>query len=164
MEIDILSKKTAMKHKLREPQIENKYHLNPNDIKKAIILDEDRLHKPPFWRNDVIDAWCLSGGVGKDWDGNFESEYWIAFYDKEAKAYAGTIRMSCTTYGGMYGYKFPSFFNPKDIDCELDLQLQEKLLQTYHWLIEEGILKFPERKRDESSSTKKVAKTATSLC
>ena len=44
---------------MRKPKVKNKYNLKPKDIQKAIILDHDRLHKPPFWRNDIIQAWCL---------------------------------------------------------------------------------------------------------
>lgn len=55
-----------MKEKImRRPKIENKYNLKPKDIEKAVILDYNRLHQSPFWRNDVVQAWCLVGGSGK---------------------------------------------------------------------------------------------------
>lgn len=50
---------------VRKPKIENKYNLKPKDIEKATILDYERLKQPPFWRNNVVKAWCLSGGSGK---------------------------------------------------------------------------------------------------
>lgn len=42
----------------------------------------------------------------------------------------------------MCNYKFNTFFNPKDIDCEIDLEIQEKLLSRINWLIDEGIIEI----------------------
>ena len=56
---------------MRKPKVENKYNLKPKDIQKAIILDYERLKQLPFWRNDVVQAWCLSGSSAKtkaDWE------------------------------------------------------------------------------------------------
>ena len=78
---------------MRKPRVENKYNLKPKDIQKAIVLDYDRLHKEPFWRNDVVGAWCLSGGSGKGYYGGFMNSFWIGFYDEDAKSYAGKIRL-----------------------------------------------------------------------
>lgn len=130
---------------MREPNFKNKYNLKPKDIQKATILDYDRLHEPPFWRNDVIQAWCLSEDTAKTlWDYNFltYNSYSIRFYDKDAKAYAGKIKMDCSSYGGMCGYNFRTFFNPKSIECEDDLEIQEKLLNRINWLIDEGIIEI----------------------
>lgn len=131
---------------MRKPKVENKYNLKPKDIQKAIILDYDRLKQPPFWRNNVVQAWCLSGCVipnQKDPYGTYDLEYWIGFYDKNAKSYAGKIKLSCSSYGGMCGYNFRNFFNEKEIENEYDLQLQEKLLSRINWLIDEGIIEIP---------------------
>ena len=127
---------------MRKPKVENKYNLKPKDIQKAIILDYERLKQPPFWRNNVVQAWCLSDGSGK---GLYESidSYWIGFYDKDAKSYAGKIRLSCTSYEGMCGYDFKKFFDLKEIEYEFDLELQEKLLSRINWLIDEGIIEIP---------------------
>ena len=130
---------------MRKPRVENKYNLKPKDIQKAVILDYDRLHKPPFWRNDVVQAWCLSDGIKpnpKDPYGTYDLDYWIGFYDKDAKSYAGKIRLNCSSYGGMCGYNFKSFFNSEEIENELDLQLQEKLLERINWLIDERIIEI----------------------
>ena len=132
---------------MRKPKVENKYNLKPKDIQKAIILDYERLKQPPFWRNNVVQAWCLSGYIRpnpKDIYGTYDLEYWIGFYDKNAKSYAGKIRLSCSSYGGMCHYNFKSFFNPKEIDCEIDLEIQEKLLSRINWLIDEGIIEISE--------------------
>ena len=128
---------------MRKPKVQNKYHLKPKDIEKAIILDEKKLHKVPFWRNNVIGAWCLNGGVGKGYYGCSLNSYWIGFYDKNAKSYAGKIRLECTAYEDMCSYKFKEFFNPDEIENEWDLQLQEALLEKINWMIDEGIIEIP---------------------
>lgn len=126
---------------MRSPRVKNKYNLKPNDIKKAIIIDKERLMQPPFWRNDIINAWCLSDGAGKGVYGYFDT-YWIGFYDKDAKAYAGKIRLECTSYEDMCGYNFKNFFDYKEIENETDLELQEKLLDRINWLIDEKIIEI----------------------
>ena len=130
---------------MRKPKVENKYNLKPKDIQKAVILDYDKLHKPPFWRNDVVQAWCLSETTiknRKDDEYGCYNEYWIGFYDKDAKSYAGKIQLNCYAYGGMYNYNFKKFFDPKEIGCEIDLEIQEKLLSRINWLIDEGIVEI----------------------
>ena len=125
---------------MRKPKIENKYNLKPKDIEKSVILDYDRLHQPPFWRNNVVQAWCLSGGSGKGYYGNWMDSYWIGFYDKNAKFYAGKIRLSCNAMEDMCNYNFKKFFDYTEIDNEVDLELQEKLLERMNWLIDEKII------------------------
>ena len=130
---------------MREPRVENKYNLKPKDIQKAVIIDYDKLHKSPFWRNDVVQAWCLSETTiknRKDDEYGCYNEYWIGFYDKDAKSYAGKIRLNCYAYGGMCSYNFKKFFDPKEISCEIDLEIQEKLLKRINWLIDEGIVEI----------------------
>lgn len=127
---------------MRKPKVKNKYNLKPKDIEKAVILDYDRLHKPPFWRNDVIRAWCLSDGTGKGYYGGWMNSYWIGFYDKNAKSYAGKIRLSCSAMEDMFNYNFEKFFDYVEIDNEVDLELQEKLLKRINWLIDEGIIEI----------------------
>lgn len=133
---------------MRKPRIKNKYNLVPKDITKAIILDYDRLHQKPFWRNDVVSAWCLSGNTARcseDHEFGTYNEYWIGFYDKNAKSYAGKIRLSCSSYGGMCSYNFKKFFDYSEIEHEIDLEVQEKLLEVINWLIDERIIKIPKK-------------------
>ena len=133
---------------MRKPRIKNKYNLVPRDITKAIILDYDRLHQKPFWRNDVVSAWCLSGNTARcsaDHEFGTYNEYWIGFYDENAKSYAGKIRLSCSSYGGMCGYNFKKFFDYSEIEHEIDLEVQEKLLEVINWLIDERIIKIPKK-------------------
>lgn len=127
---------------MRKPRVKNKYNLKPKDIEKAVILDYDKLHKPPFWRNDVVQAWCLSGGSGKGLYGGWIDSYWLGFYDKDADAYAGKVRLSCSSCEDMYNYNFKKFFDYNEIENEVDLELQEKLLERINWLIDEGIVEI----------------------
>ena len=126
---------------MRKPRVENKYNLKPKDIEKATILDYERLKQSPFWRNNVVNAWCLSDGTGKGFYGYIDN-YWIGFYDKNAKAYAGRIRLVCTSNEDMSSYNFKEFFNYNEIEYEFDLQLQEKLLSRINWLIDERIIEI----------------------
>lgn len=128
---------------MRKPKVENKYNLKPKDIQRAIILDRERLKHPPFWRNNVVQAWCLSDGTGKGYYGDCECSYWIGFYDEDAKAYKGKILLDCAAYEGMCSYNFKQFFDYSEIENEADLELQEKLLSRINWLIDEAIIEIP---------------------
>lgn len=127
---------------MRKPKIENKYNLKPKDVQKAVILDYDKLHQPPFWRNDVIGAWCLYDGVGRGYYGDFIDSYWIGFYDNDAKSYAGKIILRCNAMEDMCSYDFKKFFDYTEIENEIDLEMQEKLLSRMNWLIDEGIIEI----------------------
>lgn len=127
---------------MRKPKVENKYNLKPKDIQKATVLDYERLRQPPFWRNNVVQAWCLSGGSGKGYFGDWIASYWIGFYDKDAKSYAGKIRLSCSAMEDMCSYNFKNFFDYSEIENETDLELQERLLNRINWLIDEGIIEI----------------------
>ena len=120
--------------------VENKYNLKPKDIQNAIVLNCEALHDKPFWRNDVVKAWCLSGGSGKGLYGGYDYEYWIGFYDEDAPAYAGKIKMHCSCFEGMCSYTFKEFLNPYEIDNIYAAQLQEELLKTINWLIDSKII------------------------
>lgn len=128
---------------MRKPRVENKYNLKPKDIEKATIIDYDKLTQEPFWRNNVINAWCLSGGSGKGFYGGYIDSYWIGFYDNDAKSYAGKIMLKCYAMEEMCNYNFKSFFNEKEIENKWDLELQEKLLEVINWLIDERIIEIP---------------------
>ena len=130
---------------MREPLVRNKYGIKPKDIERAIVIDKKRLEKEPFWRNEGVQAYCLSDSTIKSSkDSNFGTynSYWIGFYDQDAKTHAGKIKLSCTAYGGMCSYNFKEFFNPNEIECDIDLDIQEKLLKRINWLIEEQIIEI----------------------
>ena len=111
-------------------------------IRKLKVGNRDLICEPLFWRNNVINAWCISGSAGTDADRQYctDSGYWIGIYDEDAKAYAGKFRIDFSSYGGMCGYNFTSFFKPKDIENENDLRVQELFLEKINYLIDNGIL------------------------
>jgi hypothetical protein len=127
---------------MRKPKVENKYNLKPYDIENATIIDFERLKQPPFWRNNVVNAWCLSDGTGKGCYGGSIDSYWIGFYDQDAKSHAGKIKLSCTSYEDVCSYNFTKFFDYNEIEYEFDLELQEKLLDIINWLIDEKIIEI----------------------
>ena len=128
---------------MRKPVVENKYGLKFSDIHHFVVLKPDELHNPPFWRNEAVQskgihgAWCLSGDTAESKEDELYgtySEYWIGFYD------SGTIEANCSSYGGMRSCSFEKFFDPKDIDNEIDLRLEELLLRDLNWLLDNGIV------------------------
>lgn len=128
---------------MRKPKVKNKYNLKVKDIRNLKILDKSKIKEPLFWRNNAVNAWCISGNTSKSWEdrrfGTYNS-YWIGIYDKDAPAYKGKIRVNCSSYGGMCHYSFKKFFNPSEIEHEDDLRVQEILLEKVNYLIDEGIL------------------------
>lgn len=125
---------------MRKPKVENKYNLTMKKIQKLKIGDEYKIKKPLFWRNNIINAWCINGTVGTYQDIKYctYNEFWIGIYDKP---YCNSrIRAYCNCWGGMGTYKFDKFFRPEDIECENDLKVQEELLKTINHLIDERIL------------------------
>lgn len=133
----------AQKYAMREPKVENKYDLTLSQIKKFRVADRSKIKEKPFWRNEQICAWYLSGHAStrKDEEFGTDDEYWMGFYDEDAPNYAGEFRFDFSTYGGMCGYHFENFFVPESIKCENDLKIQELFLKRINWLLDEGILK-----------------------
>ena len=132
---------------MRKPKLENKYNIRPEDLNKAEVIDRDRITRAPFWRNDLIKAWCLSGTTAKNASDNcIAGEYWICFYDIDAPtAKAGKVTSECSSYGGECTYKFKDFYKMKDIDNDTDLKLQELFLEQINWLIDSHIIKITKK-------------------
>jgi hypothetical protein len=131
--------------KMRKPTVKNKYNLIPSDINKFVLINLERLQQNPFWRNNVIKAYCLSGTTAQNASDEIYcayNSYWIGFYDSDAPAFAGKIKGEMSSYGGMCHYKPKKFFDFSEIDCEIDLLIQEKFLKILNWLLDENICKF----------------------
>lgn len=137
-----------MKELHREPTVENKYNLTVVKVRKLrLLVQREKLEKYGFWRNTVIDAWCLSGKCNprpRDSYETFADSYWIGFYDEDAKHYAGKTRVTFDSFGGMCSYKFNKFYNPNDIDYDVDLKIQEMFLKTINNLIDKKVIGFVE--------------------
>ena len=131
-----------MSYIMRKPLVENKYSLTIKQLKKYKVADRTHVGEPLFWRNNAIQAWCISGCAGTNRDHQFGTDngFWIGIYDEDAKAYAGKFRFYFTSYGGMCGYNFNQFFNKKDIDSENDMRVQEMFLEKINLLIDRGII------------------------
>lgn len=52
----------------------------------------------------------------------------------------------------MCGYNFKKFYDEKEIENEIDLQTQEKLLDTINHLIDEGILVMEDEGRSKTGN------------
>lgn len=122
----------------------NKYDLDMKKVRKLQVKDDSKILPPLFWRNDVINAWCISGSIGSVSDFKYSSEnsYWIGIYD--TNYYGKRFHCYCTSWGGMCGYIFDVFFKPNDIENENDLNTQIELLSKINLLIDEGIIGLPE--------------------
>lgn len=120
---------------------ENKYNLTIPKIRKLKVANRSLIGSPRFWRNDVINAWCISGSVGTAADRlhGTDNSFWIGIYDDDAPAYAGRFRFSIETYGGMCSYEFTKFFQEGDIECKNDLIIQKRFLAQITELLDLGI-------------------------
>ncbi len=113
----------------------NKYNLKYSDIKKLRIIDSERAHQKPFWRNENIKAYCLSGGVGKGLGGSM-STFWLGFYDD------GKTDFHFTAMEDMCGYTFEEFFDKKEIEDIYDLEIQINFLKLINKLLDEKVLEI----------------------
>lgn len=132
---------------MRNPKVKNKYNLTMQKVRQLKIRDESKISEPLFWRNNVINAWCISRCIGTDADIRYGSnnELWIGIYDEP---YHGKrFHVKCHSFGGMRVYDFKKFFDEKEIKNENDLKLQEELLDTINHLIDEGILVMEDGKK-----------------
>ena len=139
------------RYNMRKPTVPNTYNLTVPMICQ-LRVDRSKITGKPFWRNDVISAWCLSGSTAQcaaDEEFGTTDEFWLGVYDEDAKAYAGKIRVTFSAYGGMCGYKFKEFYNPKDIENKLDLRIQEQFLRVMNDLIERGVFMMPAEESEE---------------
>ena len=127
---------------MRKPKVPNKYNLTPAMIRK-LRYDRSKVGEPTFWRNNVIDAWCITRDTAKNGNdrtfGTYDS-FWLGIYDDDAKSYAGKLRYYFDSYGGMCSYKFDRFYDELQIDNMDDLEIQEKALEVLNQLIDDGVL------------------------
>lgn len=125
---------------MRKPNVPNKYNLTRNDLRHLAIIDRSQICEPLFWRNNVIDAWCISGGSGKGLYSEWINSFWIGVYDKSAKAYAGKVKVDFSACEDMCSYNFEKFYAPEDIESDIDLAVQEKFLLVMNELLDKKIL------------------------
>lgn len=132
---------------------ELKYFTKPEELRHLVVLDPERVHQKPFWRNDVVKAWCLSGAVGSDMDFEFgcDSSYWLGIYDN------GKIDFHMDTYGGMCSYHPENFLDAKSIENKNDRDVQVAAINAINQLIDDGVLGVPEKKKAKAPDQKKTS-------
>ena len=129
---------------MRQPTVQNKYNLTVAKLKE-LKCNRNKITTEHFWRNNVINAWCISANTCKtraDDEFGTYNEYWVGVYDEDAKSYAGKIRVTFSAYGGMCHYKFKNFFDAKEIENDLDLRIQEMFIEKMNQLLDEGVFYF----------------------
>lgn len=86
---------------MREAKVLNKYNLTLKTARKLEVGDESKICEPLFWRNNVINAWCISRSIGTDVDRKFcnDNEIWIGIYDEPYYHRRVHIHVNC--WGGM---------------------------------------------------------------
>ena len=129
---------------MRKPKIPNKYNLTPSKVWK-LKYNRSKIGEPVFWRNNIINAWCISRNTAKnckDLEYGTYNSFWLGIYDDDTKAYAGKLRITFDSYGGMCGYNIKKFYDPREIENEMDLEIQEKALEILNKLIDDGVLYF----------------------
>ena len=126
----------------------NKYGLTPKTIKN-LIPNKDKIQEKPFWRNNVISAWCLSDNTIHHAENIVYStydEYWLGVYDEDANSYASKVRFYLYSYGGMCKYNPSEFLKSDEIENKDDLEIQVKFLKCINQLIDDGTFSLPKRK------------------
>ena len=129
---------------MRKPKVENKYNLTPTSITK-LKINREKVNATYFWRNNVVQAWCISGNTGKrlaDHEFGTYNSFWLGIYDSECKEHANEIDLNFTAYGGMCKYLFDYFYDFSKIQCEIDLEIQEMFLEKINYLIDEGVFEI----------------------
>lgn len=128
---------------MRKPTVKNKYNLTMKDCRHLAVKDRSKICEPLFWRNNVVNAWCISGSTAKSAKEDkycCYDEFWLGVYDEDAKVYAGKVKVEFSAYGGMCNYNFNKFYDYKKIENETDLEVQEMFLEKINMLLDEGIL------------------------
>jgi hypothetical protein len=121
-------------------QYPNKYKLTPKSITKLVIMDWERL-KEKTWQNEAMTngTWychlegCQEPNSNKNF--NDEDEFWIGFREDDNK-----VDFHFTCYGGMCGYEFEKFYDMKEIENWMDLNVQVNTIRWLTSMIDDGIL------------------------
>lgn len=118
----------------------NKYNLSVSDIPRLKVINEDKLSEPLFWRNNIINAWCISKSIGSNADKQYctDNEIWLGIYDKPY--YGHRVHFHVSAYGGMCKYSFDRFYDPSEIETEMDFKTHEECLRILNKLLDDKIL------------------------
>lgn len=122
------------------PRVKNKYSLTIKDIENLRVGRRDLINPNLFWWNSLCSAWFISRVDDSKMEDANCNEFWITIYDEKAPRNAGKFTFKITRSSGVHPYSFEEFYNPKDIESNNDLIIQEKFLNTINQLIDMGIL------------------------
>lgn len=130
---------------MRKTRVENKYNLTPNSVMR-LKVNREKVNESFFWRNNLINAWCISGNTAKEADehkfGTYNS-FLLYIFDKDSQAFPDQIILSFYEYGELSFYMFDKFYDFSTIKQESDLEIQEMFLEKINHLIDEGVLIIP---------------------
>ena len=130
-----MNKSTYIDYKLIE-QVPNKYNIRPQDIHKFTVLDWEKLKKYT-WFNTAMNSpcWChLEGSNGGGFYGDDADEFWIGFYEN------GKVDYWFTSYEGMCGYEFDTFYDANHIHNKYDMAVQVNAMRYINKLLDEKII------------------------
>ena len=120
----------------------NKYNLTIAKIKKLVIVDWDKL-KTLTWHNPAMKRtgswWCHLEGCQTSGRIDDEDEFWIGFREEDNK-----IDCHFSSYGGMCGYTFKTFYNMAEIENDLDFNVQVNAIAWLNKMIDDKILALPD--------------------
>jgi hypothetical protein len=104
---------------------------NPNNLTPKTKFIVKSIPKDLVWRNDVINAYCLSGGSGTGCYDETMSSWWIGLYD------IGEVEFSLSSDGGLTRIVLDDFHQKLDEDFhEHDYNVIKKLVETLNILVD----------------------------
>lgn len=118
----------------------NKYHLTRDMLKQIKVLEPSKITEPLFRFNSVIDKWMITKNTAKnalDWSCLTYDEFMIMVDPLTWTAY-----VEFHAWGGMASYNFQDFFNPDEIEFQIDLEIQEQFIETINDLLDCKIIKI----------------------
>jgi len=120
----------------------NKYGFTPKNINTVKVLDWNWI-KEHFGQNFAMDK------DGNCWDRIIdtkagaavcdEDEFYIGFWEN------GRVESRFYSHGGMCGYEFEEFYKADDIENEIDMEIQAKVIELLNGLVDKGIISKPEK-------------------
>ena len=124
----------------------DKYNIQPKDLERVEILVTPS-PEMGFWRNNVINAWCMGQSFGTKDDFKYvsESDWWIGIYDKPYRTKLFHYNMNCM--GGMCSLKFSKFNDKQEFEHN-EKELLISFIETINNLIDNHIIKVGEKENE----------------
>lgn len=125
---------------MREPSVENKYHLTVSRIRALRVKDRSRLGEAGLRREGA--CWWIYECAGERDDYLYDTydTFRLSVYDDDAPEHGGEVQFAFWTYAGISKYEFENFFEPETCGSVAHLEIQEKFLKLVNRLIDMGAL------------------------